>query len=259
MLTFRISNYILFAGLLVLNILQFTIGISGWFYLGWGMAYMTVISIGSFRVGSNFHFKVSCRADGQEGVFLTYDDGPHPETTPRLLDLLKEERVRAAFFLVGKNAEEHPEIVQRMITEGHVVANHTYGHSHFFDFFAPYIMAREFRKTRSILHSITGLTVNWFRPPFGVTNPMMTRALKMEPHHVVGWSVRSLDTVIKNRERLSRRLDKAGPGDIVLLHDTLPATLETTKELLRLMKEKGLKAGNPHQMLDHPPYLTSQS
>jgi peptidoglycan-N-acetylglucosamine deacetylase len=257
MLTFKRTNIFMFACLFVLNISHLFpfIHISGWWYLALGLVYLTIISIGSYRVDSNFHFKVICKGDtSQNGVALTFDDGPDPETTPKVLDVLKKHNVKAAFFLIGKKAEAHPDIVKRMIAEGHVIGNHTYGHSYYFDFFSLKAMSREFLKSQALIKDLTGKSILWFRPPYGVTNPMMTRALKLSKFVPVGWSVRSLDTVIKDKEKLFKRLEKTAARDIVLLHDIRSDMPEILEDFILLLKNKNLKIDDPESVLGIPAY-----
>lgn len=256
MLTFKRTNTFLFACLLTMNVLQFVTHVSGWWYLGLGLIYMTIVSIGSFRVDSNFHFPVICKnAEIKGGVALSFDDGPDPETTPRILDILKQHQVTAVFFLIGKKAEAQPELVQRIHNEGHILANHTYGHSYFFDFFPGFVMLKEFMKSQQVIYNIIGKKIHWFRPPYGVTNPMMKAGLKRSGFIPIGWSIRSLDTVIKDPERILNRMRKAEGGDIILLHDFRKDMPELLERILQLLKEKNLKVVSPELIIGTAPYL----
>jgi peptidoglycan/xylan/chitin deacetylase (PgdA/CDA1 family) len=262
MLTFKRTNIFMFACLFVLNISHLFphIYISGWWYLALGIVYMVIINIGSFRVDSNFHFHVICKGNSSViGAAITFDDGPNPETTPQVLDVLKKHNVKAAFFLIGKKAESHPELVKRIIAEGHVIGNHTYGHSHYFDFFTPRIMAREFKKSYEIIKGLTGLSIHWFRPPYGVTNPMMKKALKMSEFVPVGWSVRSLDTVIRNQEKILRRLEKTGNGDIVLLHDIRKDMPDILEKFIMILENKKIKITDPETVLGISAYKNQET
>jgi peptidoglycan/xylan/chitin deacetylase (PgdA/CDA1 family) len=255
MLTFRRTNYLLFAGLLILNLSHFFTQVSGWWYLGWGLFYLTLVSIGSVRVCSNFHFRVLCKArPGSQGVVLSYDDGPDPEKTPALLKVLKQHEARAIFFLIGHKAQSHPELVRQIIIEGHIIGNHTFGHSNWFDMFAPWVMAREMKRTSELVRSITGLEMNWFRPPFGVTNPMMTRAMKLTGLKAIGWSIRSFDTVIRDRQRVLDRILKATHGDIILMHDDRPGVEALTEEVIIALKKRGIGVADPLAVIEEKPY-----
>jgi peptidoglycan/xylan/chitin deacetylase (PgdA/CDA1 family) len=255
MLTFGKSNTILFAGLLTMNILQFFISVSGWWYLGLTGVYITLISIGSFRVNSNFHFPVYCSNTGiGKGVAITFDDGPDPEITPRILEVLRHHQAKAAFFMIAEKAESQPELVKQVIAEGHIIGNHTYGHSYWFDFFPPFKMLREFVKSEEVIKKITGKSIIWFRPPYGVTNPMMKRALKKSGFAPIGWSIRSLDTVIKDPEKVIERVKKSEGGDIILLHETRSDMPEILGRVISILAEKGQPVLSPEQVITIPPY-----
>ena len=123
-------------------------------------------------------------------IALTFDDGPHPEYTPMLLDGLKEREVSAAFFLMGKNAEKYPEIVERMHKEGHTIGNHSYSHvqlSSLEDLEA----CKEITKANKVVESITGKEPDYIRPPFGSWNPDLDCITNMI---VVLWDVDTLVT-----------------------------------------------------------------
>jgi peptidoglycan/xylan/chitin deacetylase (PgdA/CDA1 family) len=183
------------------------------------LLWMTVWA--SARIGSGIYVKALCRADTPDRtVALTFDDGPHPDYTPKILDILARHGVQAAFFVIGSKAEAHPEIVRRMVEEGHIVGNHTYSHSWHFPLLGTGKMADELRRSDDAIEQATGTRPSLFRPPFGVTNPAIARAVN-KGYIVAGWDVRSLDTASKRPrtkvfERVRRRLR---PGSVVLLHD----------------------------------------
>ncbi|MBD9235884.1 MAG: polysaccharide deacetylase family protein, partial [Alistipes onderdonkii] len=151
------------------------------------------------RLGAYVRSLCRNRAAGHV-VALTFDDGPDPEQTPRVLDTLREHGVRATFFLIGSKAELHPEIVRRMAAEGHAIGIHTWSHSPGFPMRRSGAMAADILRCRESLREITGVETDLFRPPYGVTNPMVARAVKRTRSRCVGWSIRSLDT-LRHRSR----------------------------------------------------------
>lgn len=260
MLTFGKTNTLLFAGLITMNVLQFFTHVSGWWYLGWGLMYMIVISIGSFRVDSQFHFPVICRnREATKGVALTFDDGPDPVVTPRILEVLEKHNVHAAFFMIAHKAEQYPELVQKVLQKGHIIGSHTYSHSHWFDMFTPRRMHGEFMRSTEIFRQILDKTVRWFRPPFGVTNPMMKRGLRNTGLIPIGWSIRSLDTVIKDPEKVIRRVMKAETGDIILLHENRRDMPDILNRILEQLKQKGLPVVHPEDIILQAPYSETGS
>lgn len=165
-------------------------------------------------------------------IAITFDDGP-TEFTPEFLDLLTKYDAKATFFCIGKQIEKHPEIINRIHTEGHQIGNHSYSHSNSFGFFSAEKVEEELRKTDLLIQEITGKKNHYFRPPFGVTNPHIAKAIKELKHQVIGWNIRSLDTVIEDENKILKRITKKlKSGSIILLHDTSDKTVNVLEQLL---------------------------
>jgi peptidoglycan/xylan/chitin deacetylase (PgdA/CDA1 family) len=200
---------------------------------------MIVLLVGICRMDS--HIMAKAYTHVSDGVALTYDDGPDPESTPALLDLLREYGARASFFLIGDKARAHPEIVRRILAEGHVIGNHSQAHSLWTNFFWRGAMHREMARCQDTLKEITGDSPILYRPPFGLMNPFVEPALTELNLGLIGWSIRSLDTVRTDAaERVRRRLKS---GAIVLLHDGgIPKdrVLATSREILDELSTRGL-------------------
>jgi peptidoglycan/xylan/chitin deacetylase (PgdA/CDA1 family) len=241
MFTFRHTTYLFFALLLTLNILTFTgVEISYLWYVILVVCYLTISVAASFLITSGFHLKAICRRDTEMKVIaLTFDDGPDPTNTPLILDILKD-RAKATFFCIGKNIHGNEHLLKRMHEEGHLVGMHSYSHSHWFDFFPPKKMRREFEKTEAMIKEIIGKRPLLFRPPFGVINPFVKKALRHFPYHVMGFSNRSYDSVTKNvNQTLVRTLKNLKPGDIILFHDTVPYAPELLSRFLTEISDRG--------------------
>lgn len=195
--------------------------------------YISVSIVGSSFIGLNYYMFSYCRAHTNEKIVaITFDDGPHPEITPRIKDVLKEKNVKAAFFWKGKNIEKYPKITKEIFNENHIIGNHTYYHSNLFDLSSSSRMIHEIDFTNNIIYKITGKYPVLFRPPFGVTNPMLKKALKNTGMISIGWSLRSFDTV-KNKEKVLRKLvRKTKPGDIILFHDNISKTVDIIDEYI---------------------------
>lgn len=196
--------------------------------------------IGSALIQLNYHVKAYCANPSEKAnrIALTFDDGPN-EHTPRILDLLKSEGLKATFFCIGQNIDKHREILRRIVQEGHTVANHSYSHSHFFDFFRKDRVARELRDTDRLIEQVTGQKPRWFRPPYGVTNPSIRRALAVTGHDVIGWNIRSMDGVSQDADAIFNRIiQRLAPGSIVLLHDTRPVTADVLERLLPSLRAR---------------------
>ena len=167
-----------------------------------------------------------CRGSGSERrVALTFDDGPDAQSTPALLDLLRREETRAAFFCIGQRIAAHPDIAARIVREGHLLENHSYHHSNATNFFTVRRLKEEISKTQAAAQSATGTAPALYRPPIGQSNPRTFRAARALGMRVVGWTAGGLDTVLKQPERVvARVLKRLKPGAIILLHDgNIPA------------------------------------
>ena len=196
----------------------------------------------SADIGSNIYLKALCKGKTDERLItLTFDDGPNKEMTPKVLDVLKENNIKATFFLIGKNVEQHPDIVKRIIDEGHIIANHTYSHSGIFPMSTGKQVDCELANCDEAIKKATGKSPALFRPPFGVTNPIIGRAVKKRGYRTIGWSIRSLDTVkSRSREDVCRGVvDKLHPGAIILLHDRCEKADELLREIISACRERG--------------------
>jgi peptidoglycan/xylan/chitin deacetylase (PgdA/CDA1 family) len=186
------------------------------------------------------------RVDGVDCVALTFDDGPDPVDTPKLLDLLREKGVKATFFVVGKRADRYPEIVRRAWAEGHLVANHTWSHRSLFCFLMPWRLRTEIECGTESVRRICGFRPRFFRSPVGLRHPLLGPYLKDAGLEYVSWSIRTRDTLTANSSVLAQRiLSKAASGDIILLHDRLPAgadvMLEALPRVIDELRQRGFK------------------
>ena len=213
-------------------LLEVFVSFSQLWYLLFLFTYISILFIGSKNICSQFYIKVKCSDEDKSKVHLTFDDGPNPEISPKILDILKKHEQKATFFCKGKNIKKYPELARQIINQGHTIGNHSYSHSYYFDFFGTEKVISELEKTNKLIKDITGEDCKIFRPPYGVTNPNIAKAVKKLDLQVIGWQIRSLDTV-KNKNHILKRLKKAKPGDIILLHDTKKHTPEILDEFLR--------------------------
>ena len=178
---------------------------------------------------------------------LTFDDGPYPPYTNRLLDVLKEKEAHVTFFLVAEQAQKHPELVKRMAAEGHTVGLHAFRHRDFLK-----LTGQEARENlalgKKVLHDITGIEPVYWRPPHGFRDFSVMELAGRENLRVVNWSMTPRDwTGIDRQEIYNRVLDKAQDGFIVLLHDgdspyykaSRQATVDALPLLIDSLREKG--------------------
>ena len=225
---------------LILVVLGFFTEIGFWYYSVVGLSWFVMVLLGSTFIGSNYHISAYCRNPHTKNneIAISFDDGPHRMTLP-ILDLLKEYNTKAIFFCIGKNIEAHPEILQRIIADGHLVGNHSFNHSTVFDFYRKKQIVEELDATDEAIQRVTGKKPRLFRPPYGVTTPSIRRALCVTGHKVIGWNIRSLDGMISNESMiLNRIITNISPGSIILLHDTSLHTVRVLERLLKALREK---------------------
>lgn len=173
------------------------------------------------------------RRTGPVRVHLTFDDGPHPDLTPRVLDTLAASHARASFFVTGAAAEHCPHLVCRMLEEGHTVGSHTWGHER-----ASLLPPREFLQDalrgRAAVEAVTGRSCPLFRPPFGELTPISLFLLLRHGFQVVRWSVEPKDTNFAAADEFDGwfHSQPLSSGDVILLHDTCPLTVDRLPDLL---------------------------
>jgi peptidoglycan-N-acetylglucosamine deacetylase len=224
----------------------------GWLLL----IYVTVIFCGSYFIRMGFFLKSICFVKTNEKwIAISFDDGP-AELTNAVLDILKVNQVEAAFFLIGKKIPGNETLLKRMVQEGHIIGNHSFSHHPLFDLFSSGKMLNDMTAMNQLVKNITGLTPRFFRPPYGVTNPNLKKAVMSGGFISIGWSIRSYDTVIKNPHRLlSKILSGLKPGAILLLHDTSETTVAILSELLKAIQQKGFQIIRLDKMVNLNPYV----
>lgn len=207
----------------------------------------------SADVGSNIYLKAVCKVKTDRKVAaLTFDDAPDEVMTPRVLDVLGKYGVKTTFFVIGRKAEMHREIVERMVREGHTVGNHTYGHTSSFPFYRPRKALEEIEKCSRAIEEITGEETVWFRPPFGVTNPNVGAAVRRSGLRTIGWSIRSWDTVkrIERKRICDRIVGRLHPGAVVLMHDRCEGADEMVEKVIVAAMKAGYKFVTIEELLN---------
>lgn len=212
---------------------------SFWVYLFCFLMFCFVVIWGSFDIQLGYFVdSITHKRTKLKEVALTFDDGP-TEFTPKFLDLLKENQIKATFFCIGKQIEKYPDTFQRIISEGHSLGNHTYSHSNNTGFLSTSKMIEEIEKCDDVIFEIGNIKTNLYRPPFGVTNPNISKAIKKKHKVSIGWNVRSLDTVTTDEKKIYRNVTRnLKKGSIILLHDTSEKTYHVLENLLLFLKDK---------------------
>ena len=216
-----------------------------YFYIIIFLIFITVgiwVVMRSFRVDSGAYLSLLCRSDffaDKRVVALTFDDGVDPVQTPKILRMLREHKIKAAFFVIGERAEKYPEIVRQIHSAGHLIGNHSYQHRFWFPLQFTRSIKNELKRTSEILKSLTGEDVKFFRPPFGVTNPMIGKAVRELKLTGVGWSIRTLDTLNLSVDDVLKRIKmKLHSGGVILLHDPCNKSELLLERLLELLEHE---------------------
>lgn len=158
-------------------------------------------------------------APGESVISLTFDDGPHPVYTPQILDILARYGVKATFFELGREAEKHPEIVKRIVAEGHVIANHSYDHANLKNLSDERFIF-EVDHTTDVLQSISGQHIDCLRPPYGASNPQLVGRLGDRALTSVLWTADSRDFEKPGAAAIAQNaIAHLQPGGIILFHD----------------------------------------
>lgn len=192
-------------------------------------------------------------------IAITFDDGPHPQYTPKLLAILKQYNVKATFFLVGELAAQHPYLVKAEIAAGHEVGNHTFHHVNLTKIPPSYI-ATEIQACGDVIKKITGKRPELFRPPGGDYNDNVARVAEAENYTMILWTDDPGDYAKPGSNVImSRTLDKLTNGGIILIHDGIQQTIDILPELIKYLKSHGYEIVTIDDMMGrrHGPSIRS--
>jgi peptidoglycan/xylan/chitin deacetylase (PgdA/CDA1 family) len=212
----------------------------------------------SHWLGPNFT-RLPAAAAARGEIALTFDDGPDPALTPRVLEVLEAHGVRATFFCVAAQAARHPELAREIVRRGHSVENHSNVHANTFAFLLLRGLRRDFAASQSTLAALTGRAPRFFRPPMGFRNPLLDPVLHETGLRLVSWTRRGYDTRRGDANRVAADLERGlAAGDILMLHDGHaaltgagePVVLEVLPRLVAAIRQKGLKPVTLHQAID---------
>lgn len=208
----------------------------------------------SASIRSGVYVRAFCREKtDRKVVYLTFDDGPHPPETERVLDVLRERGASATFFLIGSKVSGNEAVLRRMLEEGHTLGLHTYSHAGTFPLLSFDKMLADVNEGKRAVESVAGRKISLFRPPFGVTNPTIAKVVRTLGLQTVGWDVRSFDTMFCKSSGHSckqsghdwyvpvveRIMKQVRPGSVILLHDRLDGASDLLALLLDSLAASG--------------------
>ncbi len=255
MTPFSIVRGIFVAALLPLLWLAWTDRISWIWVILLSVAWLSILVVGASRIGWNFFLRShNTGPEASRQIALSFDDGP-AACTDEILEILRLEAVPATFFAIGKRAIADPETLRRLDTEGHLIGNHSFTHSFHFDWKTPAAMLSELEQTNDVISAATGKRPLLFRPPYGVTNPALAKAVKRAGMESVGWSLRSFDTTASDPGILTQRiLRRVRGGDVILLHDSMAVTARALTAIIQGCRQKGFTFVRLDELLRLEPY-----
>lgn len=190
------------------------------------------LTYAAFSIRSGIFIKSITRSPTGKPLF-SFDDGPHPTYTLQVLEILERFQIKAIFFCIGQNAEKYPVIVKKIIESGHELGNHTFHHAVRSTYAGWSNYLYEIELTTDILQQISGKRVRYFRPPFGITNPEIAKAIKASGLESMAWNIRTFDTVVRNPVRIAKKIARHwSDQSIILMHDTSPSGVEALEYFL---------------------------
>lgn len=185
-------------------------------------------------------------------IALTFDDGPWPTFTTQVLNILKQNNIKATFFVVGQNAKNYPDMLKRIVNDGHTIGNHTW--HHWYHHMSPQAAAFEVDKTTNIINEITGVKTTLFRPPGGIMTNGVAAYARSQKYTLVMWSSDSVDY---NRPPVARLISNVmsgvGSGGIVLLHDgggDRVRTVQSLPQIISTLKKQGYRFVTVPELLE---------
>jgi len=216
-----------------------------------GLVYLLNTIYGSYFVQANYFVDMLHHGSREQNkIALTFDDGPQPGFTSQVLDILKQKQVPALFFLIGQNIKSNEQDLLRMSNEGHIVGNHSYSHNYWFSLKRANDMLADIKRCDEEIERVIAKKPKLFRPPYGVTNPMVANSIKQGNYTGIGWSLRSYDTSAKDAQKLlTKILAKVKNGDVILLHEWGPHTIEILPALIDKSRKLGFEFVRADELL----------
>lgn len=202
----------------------------------------------------NSQDKARAQVAPEKPIALTFDDGPWPNSTSQVLDVLKKSNVKATFFMVGMQVQKYPQLLKQVVANGHAIGNHTWSHQ--YAHYNESAAAREIDRTAEIVYKITGVKTSLFRPPAGILNNGLVTYAHEKKYAVVMWSVDSKDWRSRRTTTqafIDNVLKEAKPGGIVLLHDgggDRSNTVQALPQLIAQLKKHGYKFVTVPELLE---------
>ncbi|HTC00505.1 MAG TPA: polysaccharide deacetylase family protein [Ferruginibacter sp.] len=256
MLNFKNTTIVFVALLVILMVCNTMHNIPLTIYVAIILIYSLILFYGCYYIGSNFFIKVICSATtDKKQIAISFDDGPAISFTPEILQVLKAHNIKAAFFCIGNRIVGNENLLTQLHKEEHIIGNHSYSHHFWFDLFSAKKVISDLQMMDKVTKDMIGVQPKLFRPPYGVLNPNIKKAITKGNYIPIGWSVRSFDTVINDDKKLLNKISSSlKPGAIFLFHDTSKITLSVLPLFIQYVKENDYEIVRLDKMLNLQPY-----
>ena len=255
----RVFLWVTTIGALTFALRSIAVGVPPWWLaLAVMFTYLTICGFGIIYPRSEMFADVVERGEpGRALVGLTFDDGPDPTTTPTILRALSDRGYRATFFVIGRKAEQFPELIHAIVAAGHELGIHGYAHDRLTAWRTPQRIAADIRKAQDVLLGLVGQRVFWYRPPVGHVSPRTAAAVRKADVELVAWSIRCLDGLKgSNPTRVANRVRrKLHDGAIIMLHDAsersnfVPAGVTAIDAVLDAIEARGFSSVTLSELL----------
>jgi peptidoglycan/xylan/chitin deacetylase (PgdA/CDA1 family) len=232
-------------------------GLSLYFIVVLVVPYLAITIYGSSVIQANYFLRSANKGNpNSKSIAITFDDGPTQTKTEEVLNILKAKNIPAAFFLIGNNIAGKEALLKRMDTEGHIIGNHSFSHNFWFSIKPADKMLADLNQCTDLIKMVIGKQTLLFRPPYGVTNPRVAKAVKAGSYISVGWSLRTFDTNAKNKQALLKKaLNNLKGGDVLLFHDWGAYTVDMLADFIDAAKLKGFNFVRADELLDIKAYI----
>lgn len=256
MLTFKNTNIVFIALLIILIGYNFVYAVSFFLYVILFISYFSILFYGCYYIGSNFFINVICSAKtNKKQIAISFDDGPATSFTREILEVLRRHHIKATFFCIGNRIPGNEELLMYLYEEDHIIGNHSYSHHFWFDIFSTKKVIADLQMMDNVTKDVIGVKPKLFRPPYGVLNPNIKKAIVNGNYTPIGWSVRSYDTVMNGERKLFDKISRSlKPGAVFLFHDTSQTTLNILPLFIQYVKDNGYEIVRLDKMLDLQPY-----
>jgi len=211
---------------------------------------IAIYFLGVFYPTSNLFFNVVTGKEffgDHDGILLRFDDGPNPQYTPKILDILKKHQIKSFFAVTGENAKQHPDIIKRIVNESHLIGNHSYSHSYLISTFNAKKLFDEIMQTNQVIENITQVKPTYFCMPIGHKSLALRQVLKQTNMKGMSWDIRSHDTHFSKEKIIEQVKSRLKNKSIILFHDgvykwthpdRLP-TIDSLEDIIAYIKESG--------------------